>query len=86
MIKVTKKEQSPVLPSDFITTGYNIEYNIGQIVYLKMDNDQYARMVVGISLRPNRGVTYCLAFGTSETWHLGIEIDDERDIVKATTG
>ena len=51
-----------------------------------MDNEQHGRMVTGISLRPNRSVTYCLAFGTTETWHYGIEIDDERDIIKATIG
>lgn len=65
---------------------YIIEFEIGQTVYLKMDNEQHGRMVTGISLRPNRSVTYCLAFGTTETWHYGIEIDDERDVVKATTG
>jgi hypothetical protein len=75
-----------VLPAFFLSTGHKIEFEIGQKVYLKMDNEQHGRMVTGISLRPNRSVTYCLAFGTTETWHYGIEIDDERDIIKATTG
>ena len=75
-----------VLPAVFLSTGHKIEFDIGQTVYLKMDNEQHGRMVIGISLRPNRSVTYCLAFGTTETWHYGIEIDEERDIVKATTG
>lgn len=69
-----------------IPKAHNIEFEIGQTVYLKMDNEQHGRMVTGISLRPNGSVTYCLAFGTTETWHYGIEISDERDIVKATTG
>jgi hypothetical protein len=89
--KVKSKNQTangtkPVLPAVFLSTGHKIEFEIGQTVYLKMDNEQHGRMVTGISLRPNRSVTYCLAFGTTETWHYGIEIDDERDIVKATTG
>ena len=79
-------DAKPVLPAVFLSTGHKIDFEIGQTVYLKMDNEQHGRMVTGISLRPSRSVTYCLAFGTTETWHYGIEIDDERDIVKATTG
>lgn len=84
--QLTHADAKPVLPAVFLSTGHKIEFEIGQTVYLKMDNEQHGRMVTGISLRPNRSVTYCLAFGTTETWHYGIEIDDERDIVKATTG
>jgi hypothetical protein len=80
------KQEKIKLPAVFLSTGHKIEFDIGQKVYLKMDNQQHERMVTGISLRPNRSVTYCLALGTTETWHYGIEIDDERDIVKATTG
>ena len=91
MPELKMNDQSPhcskhVLPAVFLSTGHKIEFDIGQTVYLKMDNEQHGRMVTGISLRPNRSVTYCLAFGTTETWHYGIEIDEERDIVKATTG
>jgi hypothetical protein len=81
-----QKQEKIKLPAVFLSTGHKIEFDIGQKVYLKMDNEQRERMVTGISLRPNRSVTYCLALGTTETWHYGIEIDDERDIVKATTG
>jgi hypothetical protein len=80
------KQEKIKLPAVFLSTGHKIEFDIGQKVYLKMDNEQRERMVTGISLRPNQSVTYCLALGTTETWHYGIEIDDERDIVKATTG
>ena len=76
----------PLLPLVFTSTGHMIEFNIEQIVYLKMDNEQHGRMVTGIALRPGLSVIYCLSFGVTETWHYGIEIDDERDIVKATTG
>ncbi len=76
----TPADAKPVLPAVFLSIGHKIVFEIGQIVYLKMDNEQHGRMVTGISLRPNRSVTYCLAFGTTETWHYGIEIDDERDI------
>lgn len=81
----TPDDAKPVLPAVFLS-GHKIDFEIGQTVYLKTDNEQHERMVTGIGLRPNRSVTYCLAFGTTETWHYGIEINDERDIVKATTG
>lgn len=62
---------------------HNIEFNIGQIVFLKTDNDQHERMVICISLRPNNSVTYCLAIGNSESWHYGIEISDRIDLLKS---
>ena len=67
------------------STGHFLEFHIGQTVYLKTDEDQLARMVTGIFLRPNNSVSYCLTLGTNETYHYGIEIDEERDIVKATS-
>ena len=70
----------------YFPTGHIIEHRLGSIVYLKTDLEQNARMVTAISLRPNYSVCYCLALGTDESWHYGIEIDSERDIVKATSG
>jgi hypothetical protein len=75
----------PVLPEVFTSTGHKIEYDLGQIVYLKTDNEQHGRMVTQITLRPNKSVMYALAFGSGETWHYSIEISNERDIIKATT-
>ena len=65
--------------------GHNIEFMIGQTVYLKTDTDQNERMVVGVSLRPCNLVTYALTYSTTETWHYGIEISSERDVLKVTT-
>lgn len=84
-INETLDDTKPVLPAIFLSTGHKIEFEIGQTVYLKTDKEQHGRMVTGITLGPNRSVTYCLASGTTASWHYGIEIDDERDIVKATT-
>ena len=78
--------QNPMLAAVFLPPGHKIEFSIGQSVYLKTDREQQERMLTGISLRPNRSVTYCLALGSTETWHYGIEIDSERDVLKATTG
>lgn len=73
-------------PSVLLPTGHMIDFEIGQIVYLKTDKEQHQRMVTAICLRPNRNVMYCLTFGNTESWHYKIEIDNERDIMKATTG
>ena len=67
-----------------LSTGHEINFYIGQLVYLKTDNEQHERMITAISLRPNKNVTYCLAFGTIESWHYEIEINCERDIIKVT--
>jgi hypothetical protein len=77
------KNLSPIV---FLSTGHKIEFNIGQIVYLKTDIEQKARIVTGINLKPNKGVIYCLACGTNETYHYGIEIDEDKDILKSMIG
>jgi hypothetical protein len=64
---------------------HSIDFAIGQIVYLKTDNEQNGRMVTGITLRPNKGVFYHLALGTNETVHFAVEIDSEKDVLKATS-
>ncbi len=83
--KETMDDEKTLLPSVSLRTGHKIEFEIGQIVYLKTDNEQHARMVTGINLRPNGCVTYCLSYQTDVSWHYAIEIDDERDIVKMTS-
>lgn len=60
----------------------NFEFNIGDIVYLKTDKDQSERMVTGIMIRPNN-IIYCLMCCTSETWHYGMEITKEKDVLKS---
>ena len=64
-------------------TGHEIEFQIGQIVYLKTDGQQTERMVTGLSLRANNSVSYCLALGATDSWHFGIEISSEKDTLKA---
>lgn len=58
------------------------KFNIGDIVYLKTDPDQKARMVVKLSVS-QAGVLYMLSVGASESWHFDIEIATERDVLKA---
>ena len=60
----------------------NIEFHIGQSVYLKTDDQQKQRIVTGITIRPNSMLVYHLAMGDSETAHFGIEISNEPDQLK----
>jgi hypothetical protein len=68
-----------------IKTGHVIEFNIGEFVYLKVDKDQSKRMIVSIALRPCNAVQYEIYDGHSESWHFGIELSAERDILLATS-
>lgn len=54
------------------------KFEIGQIVFLKTDVDQYPRMVTRLNVAPNV-ITYCLSFGTSESWHYDNEISDIKE-------
>ena len=67
-----------------LSSGHRLEFMIQQTVYIKTDKEQKPRLVTGITLRPFNSVTYGLTEDTTETWHYGFEINDERDIVMAT--
>jgi hypothetical protein len=87
--KVSTEEKAPpianVLLGVGLSSGHKLEFMIQQTVYLKNDKEQKPRLVTGISLRPFNSVTYGLTENTTETWHYGFEINDERDIVMATS-
>ena len=68
-----------------LSSGHRLEFMIQQTVYLKTDKEQKPRLVTGIQLRPFNSITYGITEGTNETWHYGFEINDERDIVMATS-
>lgn len=60
------------------------KFNFGDIVYLKTDKEQSARMVCRMSVKPSE-IQYCLSCGSSETWHLDIEISTEvNELMKVT--
>lgn len=58
------------------------KYSIGDIVFLITDIDQYPRMVTRLEIRPG-STMYCLVFGNTESWHYDIEIQIEKDVLKA---
>jgi hypothetical protein len=62
-----------------------IEFQISQTVYLRTDTEQNARLITGIQLRPFNSVMYGVSQGTTESWHFGFELSDERDIIMVTS-
>lgn len=56
------------------------KYNIGDMVYLRTDNDQAERLVTAIQVNPN-GLIYRLVKDTTETWHYDFEISLEKNFV-----
>ncbi len=57
-----------------------LEFEIGDIVYLKTDDRQLQRMVIGISLRQN-GISYALSQGVNEGYHFDIEMSKEPNVL-----
>jgi len=56
------------------------KYQIGDVVFLKTDTDQYHRIVTAICIRVT-GIQYELGFGHSSSWHYDIEITKDKDIL-----
>ena len=61
----------------------NFKYNLGDIVYLKTDTEQYARIVTGILIRNGNCILYYLSQSTMESTHYDYEISVEvNEIIK----
>jgi len=58
------------------------QHNIGELVFLITDPDQYPHLVTGYLVR-NDGIRYALSMKGSETYHYDFEIISEKDIIKA---
>jgi hypothetical protein len=61
------------------------KYEIGEIVYLKTDLDQIARVVVAITVRPENCIVYSLACGIDSSLHYALEISHEADAALKVT-
>jgi hypothetical protein len=60
----------------------NTKYNIGDIVFLKTDKEQEARIITGILIRPN-GYVFYLSKSDLETTHYEIEFtSDINELIK----
>jgi len=58
------------------------QHNIGELVFLITDPDQYPHLVTGYLVR-NDGIRYALSMKGQETYHYDFEIISEKDIIKA---
>lgn len=61
-----------------------LAFDVGQVVYLKTDEDQKKRIVYSIELKQS-GVLYGLAQGNTTSWHFDFEISETCDIVVKTS-
>lgn len=59
----------------------NNKYQIGQIVYLKTDDQQLNRMVLAVQVRANNQIVYTLASGADESFHFEMEISTDKNIL-----
>ena len=66
-----------------IATGHILEFQIGDIVYLKTDEEQKDRIITSIRLCADNGVLYSLSCGMSETIHYSIEISPEKNVLSS---
>ena len=62
-----------------------LNYSIGQSVYLKTDCDQRERIITECLIRPGN-VQYYLMLDIVGSWHYDFEISEEKDMVKVTNG
>jgi hypothetical protein len=61
------------------------KYEIGQIVFVKIDKEQKENMITAILIRPGGCISYELHDGVRNKWFYEFECSEEKDIVKATT-
>jgi len=66
-----------------MTKIVEIQFDIGDEVYLRADPDQRIRFITGIMLRPT-GIFY-EATGFDAKWAYDFELSRERNVITATT-
>lgn len=60
------------------------KFEIGDVVYLKTDRDQYERIITGIKILPI-GIIYRVSLGVGENDHYEIELTAEKNVLITTT-
>ena len=60
------------------------KFEIGQIVYLRTDKEQYQRIITAITIRET-GLVYTIAIEMAESYHMEFEISsDLNTLIKVT--
>ena len=63
----------------------NNTYDFNDLVYLKTDEDQKKRIVIGIKIVPSGEILYLLSCGTICSEHYEFEISVEKDVLISTS-
>lgn len=57
-----------------------LDFDIGDKVFLTTDNDQIERLVIGIYITP-LGIIYVVANGVDQSEHYAIELSSEKPVI-----
>ena len=60
---------------------YKSEYELGDMVYLKTDEDKNVRIITGIKFYIGGSILYTLCLNTTESMHYGIEFSYEKSYI-----
>jgi len=60
------------------------KYNIGDIVFLKTDNDQCERIVTALFITKGE-IQYQLSYGSETQYHYDFEISKNKNVLKSTS-
>ena|GEM_PF-882445 len=62
------------------------KFDLGDIVYLRTDPEQYERIITRIEVSPGR-LIYCTSLGDNESvQHFDFELSKEKDVLKSILG
>ena len=64
-------------------SAFMAEYELGELVYLRTDEDQAQRMVFGVEFTLSGATLYRLVCGTIESVHSAGELSRERCVAEA---
>lgn len=60
---------------------FHTEFALGEIVYLKTDEDQLPRIIIGIEYCLSRTYLYRLSQGSKDSYHYEQEIAREKNLI-----
>lgn len=60
-------------------TTFLLEYDIGDLVYIKTELENNVWMIISIEIYPNNLFTYTMTCGTQVSRHYGIELTKDKD-------
>jgi hypothetical protein len=58
-----------------------VDFGLGDMVYLRTDPDQYKRIVIAIQFDLDGGCNFLLASGNDKSWHFAGEISTQQNIL-----